>query len=196
MNASRTLATTALIVLLALAPAALADDGSAGPTLSASTSRPAAAASPRDQAMALYHSVDELLAHREFDAARADVVTFREDHPDAAAWTRSLDRELEVLGKPAPKDWSIETWFQGQSDVVLDGSRPTVVLFWEAWCPHCRHEAPRLEALYERYRERGLQVIGVTRLTHDATEQSVREFLDDPPAWSVAHGGSAGTAHG
>ena len=49
-----------------------------------------------------------------------------------------------MVGTPAPADWSIDHWYQGESEVVLDGSRPTLIVFWEAWCPHCREHVPLL----------------------------------------------------
>ena len=84
-----------------------------------------------------------------------------------------------VLGKPAPDDWAIETWYQGEDGITLDGRGTTLIIFWEAWCPHCRNEVPKLQQVYDRYREQGLQVVGVTRITKTATEESVREFIAD-----------------
>lgn len=37
-----------------------------------------------------------------------------------------------------------------------------IVDFWASWCPPCRDEAPALAALYRRYREQGLVVVGVS----------------------------------
>jgi cytochrome c biogenesis protein CcmG, thiol:disulfide interchange protein DsbE len=39
--------------------------------------------------------------------------------------------------------------------------KPLVVNFWASWCIPCRDEAPRLQEVYERYRGRGLVVLGV-----------------------------------
>jgi cytochrome c biogenesis protein CcmG, thiol:disulfide interchange protein DsbE len=39
--------------------------------------------------------------------------------------------------------------------------KPLVVNFWASWCIPCRDEAPRLQETYERYRGRGLVVLGV-----------------------------------
>ncbi len=36
-----------------------------------------------------------------------------------------------------------------------------VVNFWASWCEPCKDEAPMLQAAYERYRARGLVVVGV-----------------------------------
>lgn len=38
---------------------------------------------------------------------------------------------------------------------------PAVLNFWYAGCPPCRAEAPDLEALWQRYRSRGVRFIGV-----------------------------------
>lgn len=166
MRLART--TPAILTVLLIAGAAGAADRTA-PT----------AGSARDRAMGLYHTIDTLLAEGRADEARERVDAFRADDPEAAAWTKSLDRELEVIGKPAPTDWSIETWYQGGEDVDLDGERPTLVLFWEQWCPHCRAEVPKIQAIQDHYAERGLQIVAVTRITRTATDEAVREFVDE-----------------
>jgi len=143
--------------------------------------RAAAADAGKEEALALYRLVDGLVATGNINQAKRELDTFNEEHAgtSAAAWTRSLGRELEVVGKSTPEDWKIEMWFQGESEVRLDGRRPTLLIFWESWCPHCRDEVPKLQTLYDNYKDKGLQVIGVTRLTRTATEESVRTFLAD-----------------
>jgi cytochrome c biogenesis protein CcmG/thiol:disulfide interchange protein DsbE len=36
-----------------------------------------------------------------------------------------------------------------------------VLNFWASWCAPCKSEAPRLEAAWQRYRNRGVVVVGV-----------------------------------
>jgi peroxiredoxin len=43
-----------------------------------------------------------------------------------------------------------------------------VVNFWATWCPPCREEMPELSALQEKYRDRGLVVLGIS--TDDAAK--------------------------
>ncbi|MCA9531878.1 MAG: TlpA family protein disulfide reductase [Myxococcales bacterium] len=60
-----------------------------------------------------------------------------------------------------------------------------VVDFWATWCVPCRSELPVLQRLYERYRERGLVVVGVTV---DQRIEHVRRFLKESPvSFPVVH---------
>ena len=49
-----------------------------------------------------------------------------------------------------------------------------VVNFWGSWCPPCQREAPRLEAVYQRYQPRGVVFTGID--VQDQ-EQDARAFI-------------------
>jgi thiol-disulfide isomerase/thioredoxin len=79
--------------------------------------------------------------------------------------------------------------------VRLSDLRGKVVLvnFWATWCVPCRTEMPAIEALYQRYKDRGLEVLAVNLdvLSTAGVETFVKEVsvtfpivLD--PSWAVA----------
>jgi thiol-disulfide isomerase/thioredoxin len=111
--------------------------------------------------------------------ARVDALLKDYGNTRAAKQAAGLQRDLAVIGKPAPSTWTIERWFQGEGEINLDGSGTTLVVFWETWCPHCRREVPKLQKLYDEKRGNGLQVIGLSQLTKSANDESIRKFIDE-----------------
>ena len=133
----------------------------------------------REEAVKLYEKVDGLVAAGNLEQAQAELAAWDQKYAgtNSAGWTGGLGRELAVVGKAAPADWAIEKWYQGESEIKLDGKVPTLIVFWESWCPHCRDEVPKLQKVFDDYKGKGLQVIGVTRLTQTATEESAKTFI-------------------
>ncbi len=52
-----------------------------------------------------------------------------------------------------------------------------IVNFWATWCPPCRDEMPELSALQNKYRARGVVVLGIS--TDDAAK--VQQFAQESP---------------
>lgn len=81
------------------------------------------------------------------------------------------------VGTVAP-DFSLKD-LNGKT-VALQQLKGKVVLldFWAPWCPPCREELPALDALYKKYNNDGLVIIGIDM---DDSEKLVAEFLQRAP---------------
>lgn len=78
-------------------------------------------------------------------------------------------------GSPAP-DFSFVD-LSGQTRKLSDYRGKVVLLdFWGVWCKPCVAEAPKLVAAYEKYRDRGFEIIGIDTLD---TREKVLAFLDE-----------------
>jgi len=93
---------------------------------------------------------------------------------------------------PAP-DFTLST--PSGASLSLTELRGKVVLlnFWATWCVPCRKEMPAIEALYQRYKDRGLEVLAVSldKGSTSVVEAFVKEMgvtyrvaLD--PTWATA----------
>ena len=63
-------------------------------------------------------------------------------------------------GQPAP-GFTLLTLDGGRASLTDHRDKLVVLNFWATWCQPCTVEMPSLEALWRRYRDRGLIVVGV-----------------------------------
>lgn len=66
------------------------------------------------------------------------------------------------VGKPMPEFTRVDSKGNPFSLAALKG-HPTLMVFWASWCGPCMREAPNIKAVYEKYKEQGLRVIGVNK---------------------------------
>ncbi|HKJ44200.1 MAG TPA: TlpA disulfide reductase family protein [Balneolales bacterium] len=77
--------------------------------------------------------------------------------------------------KVPAKDFNINL-LNGQSFRLSDQKGKVMLLnIWATWCPPCREETPELEALYKKYKNKGLIILGVS--VDKQGESVVRPFI-------------------
>ncbi len=104
----------------------------------------------------------------------------------ALAWANiaradPLDASMAAFGVQQPRVHKLAPDFtlartDGGAMALSDARGKVVVLhFWATWCVACRHEMPKIEQLWQRYRSRGLVVLGVN--ADRGNLPAVRDFI-------------------
>ena len=94
-----------------------------------------------------------------------------------------LERELPpppAIGKPAI-EFHVKDLDGG--DLSLEKYRGKIILldFWAVWCPPCRAETPHLKRAYEKFKNEGFEIIGIS-LDHDKVEL-LRYIKEEDITW-------------
>lgn len=103
---------------------------------------------------------------------------------------RDRARQVALLGTAA-SEISVKHWIKGEP-ATLASLRGKVVLleFWATWCKPCQEMFPKLKSLDEKYRDRGLEIVALTRhyLAQRGTAESEAEELELMRSMVAAHG--------
>ena len=80
------------------------------------------------------------------------------------------------VGKLAP-DFSMALLSGGEFRLEDHAGSPLVINFWASWCPPCRDESPGFERVWRKYRDFGVQFVGVNiQDTQEDAARYVEEF--------------------
>jgi len=65
------------------------------------------------------------------------------------------------VGKPAP-EFTLPDLEGNQIELSSMKGKVLILDFWATWCPPCKEEVPHLVALQSKYRDQGLQIVGLS----------------------------------
>ncbi|WP_027571387.1 TlpA disulfide reductase family protein [Bradyrhizobium sp. WSM1743] len=83
------------------------------------------------------------------------------------------------LESPAPPI-KVENWLRGQSLTSFQPGKVYIVEFWATWCAPCVAAVSGLVQLQEKYRDSGVEVLGIAASERAQTAEEARSKLD---AW-------------
>jgi thiol-disulfide isomerase/thioredoxin len=124
--------------------------------------------------LALWHADDDGDTAKAMQYYERLVTEFPESW--AADWARARfapDRAI-MVGKPVP-EFALTSLEDPETVYTRDGLLGKVYLidFWATWCPPCIVELPNVHDAYEKYRDRGFEVLSVAMRD---TERNIAEF--------------------
>ena len=100
-------------------------------------------------------------------------------------WVSAVPAEATTGGQiPSPREGFLAPDFTlellGGGDVTLSELRGkgVVINLWASWCPPCRAEMPAIQRVYEKTRERGLEVLAVNTTFQDS-EPAAADFIQE-----------------
>lgn len=130
-----------------------------------------------DDARASALRLTEAQALEEFDTNRAstiyqEVATDEDPEISAAAQTG-----LEVLAmRTKPLELSFTALDGSKFDLADLRGKVVLVDFWATWCPPCVEEVPELVETYEKFREKGFEIVGISL---DQNKGALEKFLQE-----------------
>ena len=126
-----------------------------------------------------FHQAETLASDKELDSLRdrpefQDLAKKVEERSSALA--RAQAKETLAATKPFKFTFELpDVNGKTVSSADLKG-KVAIVDIWGTWCPPCRMEIPHFVALYEKYHDKGLDIVGIN-YEHEEDEKEVKQTI-------------------
>lgn len=132
-------------------------------------------------AQGLLKEMQEAMGKNDIAAAKAKYAEIEKKYSSTRTFRRAskMGKELEVFGKKAPASLTVDEWYIGDASAVNLSEGVSLLVFWEVWCPHCKREVPNIQKTYNTYKSKGLQLVGLTKLTRGKSKDDAMGFLQE-----------------
>ena len=120
------------------------------------------------------------------------VDAFKDSDPSAAANMKAQIEQMKsfVVGGQAP-DFTQKTPDGGEMSLSELRGKVVLVDFWASWCGPCRRENPNVVRMYNKYKDKGFDILGVSLdKTQDRWVQAIEQdglewhHVSDLKGWS------------
>ena len=142
-----------------------------------------AQANPADETAAqeLLKGMQEALGKNDVAGAKAKYAEIEKKYATTRTFKRAakMGKELEVFGKAAPSELTIDEWMIGDASAV-NLSKGVSCWFSGKFGAHTVNvKCPIFRRLFETYNAKGLQMVGLTKLTRGKSKEEAMSFLQE-----------------
>lgn len=79
------------------------------------------------------------------------------------------------VGLPVPAYHAV-TIAGDSTSLAAQQGKVVLLNVWATWCHPCRDEIPELQSMFDRYRDRGFEIVGVS-VDADGNDAAIRQFI-------------------